>query len=122
MIGLVRRVLARLLPASGRHRAGAAVSPATNAPAAPLPSRLPHHKSPHAAECAADAPLFDPPDPVRPYVLAALHCPAGGDPTNKAQAERRWALYLAVRGIDVGPTRVHGGEVGAGAGSVPVAA
>ena len=110
------------VPGARRHRAGAVVAPAATAPTTSRPRHLPRHKSPHASECAADAPLLDPPAPVRPYVLAAPHCPAGGDPANKAQAERRWALYLAVRGIDVGPTRIHGVEVPSGGGSVPVAA
>ncbi|AWK12693.1 hypothetical protein DDQ41_04075 [Streptomyces spongiicola] len=45
--------------------------------------------------------------PVRPYVLAEPRR-RPDDPERRAQAERRWALEMAERGIDVGPSVIHG--------------
>lgn len=110
----------RLFPANGRHRAAApAPAPGRSCPR-PRPLRLPSHKSPYAQEAAADAPFEELPLSVRPYVLAP-RAPEPADPEHLAQAERRWALDMALRGIDVGPSRIHGVDVSPDRGTVPVA-
>ena len=110
---LIARCLARLLsllfPSTGRHCVAPALEPA---PAPCLRPRrpLPEHKSPYAREAAERRPFVDTLNPVRPYVLARPSgCP--NDPRRQAQAERRWALDMALRGIDVGPARIHGVQV-----------
>ncbi|MEU9112954.1 hypothetical protein AB0D04_14490 [Streptomyces sp. NPDC048483] len=108
----------RLFPANGRHRA-AAPAPAPGPAPRPRPLALPRHKSPYAQEAAVDAPFDELPVPVRPYVLEP-HVPQANDPERIAQAERRWALDMALRGIDVGPSRIHGVEVSPGRRTVPV--
>lgn len=57
---------------------------------------------------------------VRPYVLAEPR-KQPDDPKRRAQAERLWALDMAARGIDVGPTVIHGVHVGAGTRTARVA-
>ncbi|MFF4696634.1 hypothetical protein [Streptomyces chattanoogensis] len=109
-----------LFPANGRHRAAAPAPAPGRSYARPRPLRLPSHKSPYAQEAAADAPFEELPLPVRPYVLAP-RAPETTDPEHLAQAERRWALDMALRGIDVGPSRIHGVEVSPGRGTVAAA-
>ncbi|KPC61207.1 hypothetical protein [Streptomyces chattanoogensis] len=107
----------RLFPANGRHRAAAPAPAPGRSYARPRPICLPSHKSPYAQEAAADAPFEELPLPVRPYVLAP-RAPEPADPEHLAQAERRWALDMALRGIDVGPSRIHGVEVSPDRGTV----
>ncbi|MET7487157.1 hypothetical protein [Streptomyces sp. NPDC005538] len=54
---------------------------------------------------------------MRPYVFAEPRHTQPDTPKRRAQAERLWALDMAVRGIDVGPSVIHGVRVGAGAGA-----
>ncbi|WP_338671845.1 hypothetical protein V1460_02490 [Streptomyces sp. SCSIO 30461] len=111
--------LSLLLPARGRHRATLALEPAL-APS-PRPRRtLPEHKSPYAREAAEKRPFVDTVNPVRPYVTAPPRR-RPDNPEHRAQAERRWALDMAARGIDVGPSVIHGVHVGAGTRTVRVA-
>lgn len=125
MADLIARALAclcsLLLPARGQHRATPAPAPDT-APAPSLRPRrsLPEHKSPYAREAAERRPFVDTISPVRPYVLAERR-KRPDDPKRRAQAERLWALDMAARGIDVGPTVIHGVHVGAGTRTVRVA-
>lgn len=112
----------RLFPARGKHRATPAPTPE---PAAPAPSSrprrsLPQHKSPYACEAAERRPFTDTISPVRPYVLAEPR-KRPDDPKRRAQAERLWALDMAARGIDVGPSVIHGVHVGARSRTVRVA-
>lgn len=98
MINLILRAfdaLAVLFAPRGRHRAG-------HTPLDPV-----HRREPRPAlrwapgPYATDAPLDGSATPsVRPYVL-----------TSEQRARRR-ALWLATCGIDVGPRRIHGVEVG----------
>ncbi|MFD8610540.1 hypothetical protein [Streptomyces sp. NPDC059631] len=126
MADLIARALAclcsLLLPARGQHRATPAPTPeqASPAPAARPRRLLPEHKSPYAREAAERRPFVDTISPVRPYVLAKP-CKRPDDPKRRAQAERRWALEMAERGIDVGPDVIHGVHVGAGTRTVRVA-
>jgi hypothetical protein len=121
---IVRALLALcawLFPATGRRRA---VSPPQEAaPAAEQPRRrshwLPTRMSPYAAEAAADRPFCDTPLlPERSYLDAPRKRPR--NPEEMAQAERLWALDMATRGIDVGPSVIHGVHVGAGSRTVHV--
>lgn len=125
MADLIARALAGLcsllLPSRGKHRATHA--PAPDAAPAPSPRprwSLPEHKSPYAQEAAERRPFVDTISPVRPYVLAEPR-KRPDDPKRRAQAERLWALDMAARGIDVGPTVIHGVHVGSGARTVRVA-
>lgn len=104
-----------LFPARGQHRATPAPAPTAR------PGRsLPIHKSPYARAAAERRPFTDTISPVRPYVLAEPR-KRPDDPKRRAQAERLWALDMAARGIDVGPSVVHSVHVGAGARTVRVA-
>ncbi|MDI3408400.1 hypothetical protein [Streptomyces cavernicola] len=111
------RVLAWLLPASGgRRRAPSPERVPVPAPALP-PRRaitLPRRRSPYALNAADDRTLYvDPPlwNTLRPYVH--IHArPKHVPPEQRAQAQRRWALDMALRGRDVGPERIHGVRVG----------
>ncbi|MPY62935.1 hypothetical protein [Streptomyces spongiae] len=79
----------------GRHRAG-------HTPPDARHHQEPRH-TPHRAPglYATDTPLDGTATPsVRPYVL-----------TTEQRARRR-ALWLATYGIDIGPRRIHGVEVG----------
>lgn len=122
MSDLIARCLARFLallfPARGEHRATLAPIPAP-APS-PRPRRpLPPHKSPYAHQASSRRPFVDTISPVRPYVLT----PQRRRPKScaqMAQAERRWALDMALRGHDVGPTRIHGVHVRPGSRTVRV--
>ncbi|MFE3635820.1 hypothetical protein [Streptomyces sp. NPDC059168] len=125
MADLIARALAclcsLLLPSCGKHRA----TPAPAPDAAPVPSSrhrcsLPEHKSPYAREAAERRPFTDTMSPVRPYVLAEPR-KRPDDPKRRAQAERLWALDMAARGIDVGPSVIHGVHVGASTRTVRVA-
>ncbi|KPC65948.1 hypothetical protein ADL29_05770 [Streptomyces chattanoogensis] len=72
---LVRRVLTRLFPAGGRHRAAAPPQPAPDP--APRRRRLPRHKSPYAQDAATGGPFLDTPlRPVRPYLPTPYVSPA----------------------------------------------
>lgn len=119
-------VLSVLAPRRAGRRIGASFADrAASAPSASVPAgaplvagarplgRLPECKSPYAREAAARQPFIDTRDPVRPYV-AIPPCVQSDDPVRRAQAERRWALEMALRGIDVGPSVIHGVHVGAG--------
>jgi hypothetical protein len=108
-----------LLPARGKHRAPVAPEPAP-APTVRPRRTLPAHKSPYASEAAERRPFMDTTTPVRPYVLAEPR-KRPDDPERRVQAERRWALEMAERGIDVGPSVIHGVHVGAGSRTVRVA-
>lgn len=112
------RLLAVLLSPRGKHRS--TVAPQL----APVPisrSRrpLPEHRSPYAREAARGQAFVDTINPVRPYVTAPRGRP--DDPKRRAQAERRWALDMALRGIDVGPTVIHGRQVRPGDRTIRVA-
>ncbi|MFI5759684.1 hypothetical protein ACIA8F_01935 [Streptomyces sp. NPDC051563] len=103
------RLLAVLLPAGGKHRSTVTSEPAPTPFSSPrLP--LPEHKSPYAHEAAQRQAFVDTINPVRPYVIAPPRR-RPDDPKRRAQAERRWALDMALRGIDVGPTVIHGRQV-----------
>lgn len=122
MADLIARTLAclcsLLLPTRRKHRAALAPEPAP-APSPRLRRTLPEHKSPYAREAAERRPFTDIISPVRPYVLAEPR-KRPDSPERRAQAERRWALEMAERGIDVGPSVIHGVHVGAGTRTVRV--
>jgi hypothetical protein len=123
---IVRALIAlfsRIFPPTGTRRA-ATGKPTSQPLRRPEPSRrlLPEHMSPYAREVAEmeNGPIIDKTNPVRPYVLSASR----GRPLNprqRAQAERRWALDMALRGIDVGPAMIHGVHVRPDARTVRVA-
>ncbi|MFH8571816.1 hypothetical protein [Streptomyces sp. NPDC017993] len=119
MIARLVRLLAHLLPAYGKHRAAAAPEPSP-APALRRPrAPLPRHKSPYARDAVEDRPLMDTSSPVRPYLLSRHRRwrESQDSPERAAQAERRWMLDMALRGIDVGPVVIHGVRLrGAGTG------
>jgi hypothetical protein len=111
------RLLARVLPGYGRHRArrgvpGPVRGAAPEAPRARRPRRpLPLHRSPYAREAAEAGPFMDEASPVRPYLAnwAGTGGSAGPDGAERrAQAERRWVLDMALRGFDAGPAVIHG--------------
>ncbi|TQE28746.1 hypothetical protein Sipo8835_25665 [Streptomyces ipomoeae] len=77
--------------------------------------------SPYAAEAKANLPITDNRNPVRPYLDVAPR-KRQSTPKERAQAERRWALKMAARGIDVGPSVIHGVHVGAGSRTILVEA
>ncbi|MBT2543549.1 hypothetical protein J7E99_23365 [Streptomyces sp. ISL-44] len=109
LIARFARLLVVLLPARGKHRSTVAPEPAPTP--FPQPRRpLPEHKSPYAREAARGHAFVDTINPVRPYVTASPRR-RPDDPERRAQAERRWALDMALRGIDVGPTVIHGRQV-----------
>jgi hypothetical protein len=122
LIARLVRLLALLFPAREKHRAIPAPAPEPTAPAPTARPRrsLPEHKSPYAREAAERRPFTDDISPVRPYVLTE-HRTRPDDPERRAQAERLWALDMTARGIDVGPTVIHGVHVAAGARPVRVA-
>lgn len=125
MADLIARALAclcsLLLPSSGKHRASPAPAPyAALVPSSRHRCSLPEHKSPYAREAAERRPFVDTISPVRPYVLAEPR-KRPDSPERRAQAERRWALEMAERGFDVGPSVIHGVHVGAGTRTVRVA-
>ncbi|WP_046777489.1 hypothetical protein [Streptomyces yangpuensis] len=103
------RLLAMLLPARGKHRSTPAPEPAPGPLSQPR-RPLPEHKSPYAREAARRQTFVDTINPVRPYVTASPRR-RPDDPKRRAQAERRWALDMALRGIDVGPTVIHGRQI-----------
>ncbi|NBE57042.1 hypothetical protein GUY60_37660, partial [Streptomyces sp. YC537] len=74
----------------------------------------PRHRSPYAADAATDDTLYvDPPiwNTLRPYVFPHARAKPV-PPEQRAQAHRRWALEMALRGLDVGPEVIHGVRVG----------
>lgn len=85
--------------------------PVGTPPTRPRPA--PETWSPYAREVAEmeTRPIEDTTDPVRPYVLVR-----GGKskstPEERITAHRRWELDMAARGLDVGPTTIHGVLVG----------
>jgi hypothetical protein len=83
---LIGPLLAALWPASGRHR---------------LPTARHARRPVRTAHTA--------PEPARPYAHLCRAHPAQA----RLQRARRRALWLAVHGIDVGPSLIHGVEVGA---------
>lgn len=117
MSDLIARLVARLLcallfPVGKRHAADSDVQP----PAHRTPDRrawgLPERMSPYAREVAEmeNRPICDTTDPVRPYVLMPYRAPKA-TAEERMQSYRRWALDMATRGLDVGPTRIHGVNV-----------
>ncbi|MGP3947238.1 hypothetical protein [Streptomyces sp. 7N604] len=125
MTDLIARAVARLcsllFPTRGKHRAIPAPAPELAPARTACPRRpLPEHKSPYVREAAERRPFMDTLSPVRPYVTTpARRRP--DDPERGAQAERRWALEMALRGIDVGPATIHGVHVRAGSRTLRVA-
>ncbi len=129
MADLIARVLhavcAWLFPATGTHRATTppTTTRATTPPTATTPAAKPHrrpllpHKSPYAAEAAANRPIIPTISSVRPYLDMP---PKEHTPKQQAQAERLWILDMATRGIDVGPSVIHGVHIGAGSRTVRV--
>lgn len=118
LIAHLVRLLVLLFPAGGRHRAAPLPG---NAPSPqPRRSSLPEHRSPYARESAEKRPFTDTINPVRPYVTAPRR-KHPDDPERRAQAERRWALDMALRGIDVGPAVIHGRQVPPGGRTVHMA-
>ncbi|KPI09498.1 hypothetical protein OK074_3304 [Actinobacteria bacterium OK074] len=111
-----------LSPAKGAHRTPAPTeAPAAEAPtsALPRPRRLPLHQSPYAIEVAARRTFVDALSLSRPYVTTPSRKPPA-TPKQQAQAERRWALDMAARGIDVGPSVIHGVHIGSGSRTIHV--
>ncbi|MDT0346742.1 hypothetical protein [Streptomyces litchfieldiae] len=74
---------------------------------------------PEAREVAERQPFTVTLNPVRPYLTAPRR--HSDDAEHLAQAERRWALEMALRGIDVGPTTIHGVHVRPDSRTPPVA-
>ncbi len=109
MTAYLRRLLACLLPAYGKHRAAAAPK-ASPAPAHRRPHPLPRHKSPYARDAAQAALSWTRPAPYAPTCSAVTGVWREGEdsPERQAQAERRWVLDMALRGMDVGPVVIHG--------------
>ncbi|WP_369260208.1 hypothetical protein [Streptomyces sp. R35] len=114
LVLLLSRLLALLLPGTGRRRCGVrdlGPTEVTPSPRRPRPHpgaalALPRLRSPYAREAATDhrvdvtaAPL------TRPYYRAAEK--------QRLQEERRLALLLALEGVDFGPAAIHGVMVGA---------
>lgn len=95
-------VLELLLPSKGEHRAEPIPAPAPTVPRQRC--ALPGHKSPYAREAAEGRSIEDTLPPVRPFLFAPRH----QHPDDLVRAERRWALDMAARGIDVGPETIHG--------------
>lgn len=122
LIAHLVRVLALVFPARGKHRA----TPAPHATTTPTvrtawPRRpLPTHKSPYAREVSERRSFVDTISPVRPYVLTEPRR-RPDTPERRAQAERRWALEMALRGIDVGPATIHGVHVRPGSRTLRMA-
>ncbi|MEV0440910.1 hypothetical protein AB0I84_08985 [Streptomyces spectabilis] len=119
MTDLIARLVARLLcsllfPADHNRRA--------TAPPEPLraPDVQPEHKSPYAREAAEQRPFVDTINPVRPYVLTPVRR-RPVDPKRVEQARHRWELEMHERGIDVGPTVIHGVHIRPGARTLRVA-
>ncbi|MFM9368255.1 hypothetical protein [Streptomyces sp. Da 82-17] len=106
---LLLLLLAWLFPARGaRRRTAVAVAER------PAPPRVRVRRSPYAEDAADDRTLYiDPPlwNTLRPYVHVHAR-PRLVPAEHRAQAQRRWALEMALRGRDVGPERIHGVRVG----------
>ncbi|MDQ8704667.1 hypothetical protein RCO28_19540 [Streptomyces sp. LHD-70] len=106
-MNLLARLLDRLLPPSGTRRR----TPAPGA-SSPPPRRVitpPRRSSPYARDAADDTTVYvDPPlwNTLRPYVHIHAH-PKFVPAEQHAQAHRRWALDMALRGRDVGPERIR---------------
>ena len=95
-------LLQRLLPASGRRRAGVCPTAKGGADDATLClARLPG-ASEGALLRGEDVAL------VRPYLVAHER-----RREERLRASRRRALLLAVHGVDIGPRTIHGVRVGA---------
>ncbi|MFJ6748253.1 hypothetical protein ACIQNI_08690 [Streptomyces sp. NPDC091266] len=99
--------------APGRHSGAHLAADRASRPAIPpMPEKAPEILPPHVQERyrtlrGEDIPL------VRPYVLARPR-KHGNGLKDRVQAERRWALDMALRGYDVGPTKIHGVHVAPG--------
>ncbi|UGY93046.1 hypothetical protein [Streptomyces gobiensis] len=115
---LVEWVLARLFPATGRHRSTteypvpAPLSMPLLDAAVRHQAPLPRHKSPYARD---QGPIFVGPTVGRPYAPAQWYTEEQDPGTEDrwlVQRQRRRALWLATVGIDVGPAQIHGVTVG----------
>lgn len=100
---MLRRLLARLLPGTGKRRARVTAQEAPSEPRQPNPG--PSHRalprSPYAREVAEGCPIDVSGTPLtRPCYRAAER--------RLLQAERRLALALALEGVDYGPAMIHG--------------
>ncbi|MFG2501336.1 hypothetical protein ACGFSB_24385 [Streptomyces sp. NPDC048441] len=105
LVGLLARLLIRLLPGTGARRARLAAEepPPRSTPTPPSPAPRPRTlpRSPYAREVTEARPVDVSGIPLtRPYYHAAEH--------RLLQAERRLALALALEGVDYGPAVVHG--------------
>ncbi|WP_411146994.1 hypothetical protein [Streptomyces sp. x-80] len=110
-----------LFPARGKRRATPTPAPEPVPALSPQPRRpLPAHMSPYARGAAEKRPFRDTLSPIRPYVLSAPK-KRPDDAERLAQAERRWALDMALRGIDVGPSTIHGVHVRPGSRTLRMA-
>ncbi|MFD9813943.1 hypothetical protein [Streptomyces sp. NPDC059080] len=67
--------------------------------------------SPYAREASEAQPFLDTVHPVRPYLTASPRR-RPTTPEEQAGAHRLWVLDMALRGIDVGPSKIHGVHVG----------
>jgi hypothetical protein len=114
------RLLSLLFPSTGQRCASPEPEPTpVPCPQRPHPS-WPEHKSPYALEAAEQRPFEDTLSPVRPYVLARPYS-RPESPEEQAGAERRWAVDMALRGIDVGPAKIHGVHMRPGSRTLRVA-
>ncbi|MFD9813695.1 hypothetical protein [Streptomyces sp. NPDC059080] len=106
--------------APGRHSA-AHLKPAPPQPVVPpMPTRAPEILPPHV-QARYRTIRGEDTGAVRPYVLARPRR-RPTDAKSRAQADRRWQLDMALRGHDVGPTRIHGVHVAPGARTIRVMA
>ncbi|SFC55712.1 hypothetical protein [Streptomyces aidingensis] len=129
----IRALLSLILPASGQRRRAdeepptptrepldeptltlAAPEPLDEPENADEPPRSPFtHRSPYAAENAAETVFEDETNPVRWYVVIAQSAAwlERVKAERRAQEERRSVLLLALDGIDTGPDVIHGVRV-----------
>uniref|UniRef100_J2K2S5 Uncharacterized protein n=1 Tax=Streptomyces auratus AGR0001 TaxID=1160718 RepID=J2K2S5_9ACTN len=123
MRNLTARILVTLLtwlfPTKGKHRAPAPELVAGTQPAVPpMPEEAPEVLPQHVQERYRTLRGEDI-DLVRPYVIDSVG--RWIDPARMEQAVRRWVLDMALRGIDVGPTVIHGVHVRPDARAIRVA-
>ncbi|MER6994400.1 hypothetical protein [Streptomyces sp. NPDC000410] len=95
IVHLFGSLLRLLLPPSGRHRSLGAAAP-----------RLSGARPVTAAMRSGTVLRGEDSRLVRPYLVEHEH-----REQERAQRQRRRALWLAVHGIDVGPRLIHGVEV-----------
>ncbi|MGA4948651.1 hypothetical protein [Streptomyces lydicamycinicus] len=110
-------LLAWLFPTKGKHRAPE-LETDTQPAAPPMPEEAPEVLPPHVQEHYRTLRGEDI-DLVRPYVTDSAA--RWIDPARVEQAVRRWVLDMALRGIDVGPTVIHGVHVRPDARAIRVA-